>query len=84
MTTDEDLVALKLKGYNCHIRFTDGEDLYCKVSAPSDENVRSEWLSDIEQKINGMVNEELQWGEAVFPFPEMAIRAEHIKYVRLF
>lgn len=81
---EEDLVALKLKGYNCHVRFIDGEDLYCRADVPSDPAERDYWISDIEQKINGHSSDELNWGEAILPLPDIAIKTDSIKYVKIF
>ena len=52
--TDEDRTAAKLKGFNCLIKFKDGEELLVKVdSLNGTEEEASEWLMDIEKFING-------------------------------
>ena len=51
--TDEDIVAAKLKGYTCLIKFRDGEELLIKVDQVGNDNEESGWFSDVEKFING-------------------------------
>jgi hypothetical protein len=74
--TDEDRTASKLKGYNCLIKFKDGEELLVKVSEfeGTDDDI-SEWFSDVERFINGEK-------DTFFPLSGFAVEHGCIKYVK--
>lgn len=75
--TDEDATAAKLKGYNCLVKFKDGEELFLKVDDldNNDEDEMSDWFIDVEQFLNGT-------GGEVFPIVGMALSRDAIKYIR--
>ena len=48
--TDEDRVAAKLKGYNCLVKFKDGEELFLKVSSLNgDDEDDAYWFESSEK-----------------------------------
>ena len=75
--TDEDLLAAKLKGYSCLIKFNDGEELCIKVPdvlSSEDESVC--WFEFAESYING--HEEVEF----FPVAGFAMSRSAIKYIK--
>jgi hypothetical protein len=78
--TDEDLVAAKLKGYNCLIKFKDGEELFIKSADVTDGTTDSEleWFQDVEKYINEQDKEDLPY----FPLQGIAVARNSIKYVK--
>jgi len=78
--TDEDLVAAKLKGYACLVKFKDGEELLIKVSdvlTGNDDEV-SQWFMDAEKFINGCTEDVVEY----FPVPGLAMTKDSIKYIK--
>ena len=73
--TDEDRTAQKLKGYNCFIKFTDGEELCLYIEDLDNEGFESEWFSDLEQFINGST-------DGITRISGLAINRKFIKYVK--
>lgn len=78
--TDEDLVAAKLKGYACLIKFKDGEELLIKapevLTGNSDE--ASQWFMDAEKFINGCTDDVVEY----FPVGGFAMSKDSIKYIK--
>lgn len=76
---DEDLTAAKLKGYNCLIKFKDGEELLIKVDqvGPGDED-EIQWFYDAEKFLNGYDEDVVEY----FPSTGIAITRDSIKYIR--
>jgi hypothetical protein len=72
--TDEDLTAAKLKGYNCIVKFHDGEEMLIKSEKMNDEDP-SDWFCEVEDYINGK-------DDSYFPDPGIAIDRKAIKYVK--
>ena len=75
--TDEDLLAAKLKGYSCLVKFNDGEELFIKVPEvliSEDESVN--WFEIAESYING--SEEVEY----FPVAGFAMSRNAIKYIK--
>ena len=71
--TDEDHTAAKLKGFNCLIKFKDGEELLLYV----DDLIFDEpgnWFSRVEDFLNGR--------EEIFPHPSIAISHDTVKYIK--
>lgn len=75
--TDEDRTAAKLRGFNCLVKFRDGEELLLKIDSldASDEEAAS-WLMDIENYING--RDLIDY----CPIPGLAVAHNTIKYAR--
>lgn len=72
--TEEDRTASKLKGYNCLVKFKDGEELLLDIPEFIDQDATSEWFVEVEKFING--------GEGTyFPVAGIAISHGAIKYV---
>jgi len=78
--TDEDFTAAKLKGYNCLIKFKDGEELTLTAdyTLVGDEG---DWFENAERFLNSIVDEEGD-SDTLFPMPGFAFCRETIKYVR--
>jgi len=79
--TNEDLVAAKLKGYTCLIKFKDGEELLIKVTdvaSPTTPDHESDWFQDAEKFINGCDEGTIEY----FPVPGMAVTRDSIKYIK--
>jgi len=73
--TSEDKVAAKLIGHNCFIKFLDGEELFIDVENITDgEEDASEWFLEVEQFLNGTME--------YFPYPNIAIARNSVKYVK--
>lgn len=75
--TETDHTVLRLKGYNCLIKFIDGEELYLKVDDLNDEQQIASWLDDVEISINRLSP------DAKLPFSRIAIRFDSIKYIQI-
>lgn len=75
--TSEDTLAAKLKGYNCIIKFKDGEDLLVKVPDIDDADAGSQWFLDVEKFINKVDEEIIDY----FPLAGISISRDSIKYV---
>lgn len=77
--TDEDRTAAKLKGFNCFIKFKDGEELLLNVAdlAGPDEDDISNWFCDVEKFIRG--SDDVEY----FPAYGIAVDRTSIKYVKL-
>lgn len=75
--TDEDQTAARLKGYNCLIKFKDGEELFLSIDFDELYCDVSEWLIDVEKFINGSKDVEN------IDIPNIAFHRDAIKYVRL-
>jgi len=73
--TEEDITAAKLKGYNCYIKFHDGEILFLKSELLEEEDER-DWSTDTENFINGKEGEN-------FPCSGIAVDRKSIKYVKV-
>lgn len=77
--TDEDIVAAKLKGYNCLLKFKDGEELLLKVDDIVNSAEREMTLfEDVERFINGSDEYHIEY----FPLNGVSITRDSIKYVR--
>jgi hypothetical protein len=77
--TDEDLVAAKLKGYTCLIKFKDGEELLIKAyrtSATANEEIA--FFEDAEKFINGCDENVVEY----FPIPGLSVTRDSIKYIK--
>lgn len=75
--TDEDCTAAKLKGYNCLIKFKDGEELVVRTkNLNGNDDEVAQWLMDVEKFINGCTDVEY------FPIAGFAMSRESIKYIR--
>ena len=76
--TDEDRTAARLKGYNCLIKFKDGEELYIEVDGLLEDNEdNTQLFIDIERFLNATLSE-----DTYFPLANIAIAANTVKYVR--
>jgi hypothetical protein len=76
--TDEDRTAAKLKGYNCLIKFKDGEEIYLDVDNLSDDSDdNTEWFETVEKFINNGLSE-----NTYLPLAGISIAADTVKYVR--
>jgi len=77
---DEDLTAAKLKGYNCLVKFKDGEVLLLKSGTleSGDEADIEDWFRDVEKFINGCGEDVVEY----FPIGGISITRDTIKYVR--
>ncbi len=75
--TDEDMTAAKLKGYNCLVKFKDGEELLLKISEldGSSDDI-SDWFSDAEKYLNS--SDEVEY----FPVYNVAVASGVIKYIK--
>lgn len=74
--TTEDLLAEKLKGNNCLIKFIDGEELFIRVEAIArSEESSAEWFSETEIFLNGTPP------ESIFSEPDIALSRNLIKYI---
>lgn len=75
--TDEDRTAAKLRGFNCLVKFKDGEELLIKVdSLDGDHDEANEWFMDIENFING--SDSIEY----CPIPGLAVARDTIKYAK--
>lgn len=72
--TEEDRTSAKLKGYNCLVKFKDGEALLLKVPDLNNEEDTSCWFTDVEQFLNGT--------QDVFPAGSIALVRDTIKYIK--
>jgi hypothetical protein len=70
---EEDLSSAKLKGYNCYLKFHDGEILFFKSAFVESNN---DWFVEVEDFINSSNDANN------FPEPGIAIDRKSIKYVR--
>lgn len=78
--TEEDKLAAKLRGMNCIIKFTDGEELPFFIKDLEISDSRSnECMASIEKFINGCQSDDSD-GE-YFPSTSIAIRHDTVKYV---
>lgn len=77
--TEEDKLAAKLRGMNCIIKFTDGEELPFFIKDLEISDSRSnECMAAIEKFINGnLADPDTEY----FPSTSIAIRHDKIKYV---
>jgi hypothetical protein len=75
--TSEDKLAAKLKGYNCLIKFRDGEELLINVPEVDDGDDGSQWFLDVEKFINKIDVEMFDY----FPMTGIAMSRDSIKYV---
>jgi hypothetical protein len=71
--TDEDRTAAKLRGFNCLIKFKDGEELLLKVAALDEEDT-SDWFVDAERYLNSQ--------DDVFPVYGISLARDTIKYIK--
>lgn len=71
--TDEDRTAAKLKGFNCLIKFKDGEELFITVE-DLDYDDPENWFSRAEDFLNGR--------EEIFPLPSIALSRDTVKYIK--
>lgn len=71
--TDEDHTAAKLKGFNCLIKFTDGEELFIIVE-DLDVNDPGDWFSKAEDYLNNK--------EELFPHSGIALSRDTVKYIK--
>lgn len=71
MITDEDRTAYRLKGYNCLIKFIDGEELLLKVDGSEDEI--TDWFEDANRFLNGDIEGILS---------NLAINRTTVKYIK--
>lgn len=77
--TEEDITAAKLRGYNCLIKFKDGEVLYLTIDKlKGDEDQVSEWLLEVERYINANHHHPFEY----FPAEGVAMTRDTIKYIR--
>lgn len=76
--TDEDLVAAKLKGYTCLIKFKDGEELLIKADLGDDDDDELQWFQDVEKFINGCDEEIVEY----FPGGAIALSRQSVKYIK--
>lgn len=74
--SEDDRTAAKLKGFNCYIKFIDGEVVYLNVSEMNDDEKSVQWLGDMEDRLN-----EREF-KSYFPTKTIAINRAHVKYVR--
>lgn len=74
--TDEDRTAARLKGYNCLIKFKDGEELLLKIDDIDDEDSSCEWFLSMDRFINSPPT-----GDYI-PVAELSIAKDTIKYVQ--
>lgn len=73
--TDEDRIAAKLKGYNCLVKFKDGEELLLKVtSLNGDDEDDAYWFESSEKILNDIYKDD------VFDIPGFAVSKSTIKY----
>ena len=72
---DEDKTAAKLRGYNCIIKFKDGEELLIKIPELNNENEVAGWFSDAEEFINNPTANEF------FQMPNIALKSDTVKYI---
>lgn len=74
--TEEDRTAARLKGYNCLIKFKDGEELLLSIDDIDDEELSYEWFLQMDRFINSPPT-----GDYI-PIAELSIAKDTIKYVK--
>lgn len=77
--TGEDKTAAKLQGYNCLVKFRDGEELLLIIPHidGGDEEETSDWFKTAEDFINGDNTETTEY----FPLHSIAVSRDSIKYI---
>jgi len=73
--TDEDFTAARLKGYNCLVKFKDGEELLLKIASFTDDEEEACWFASSEKILNDIFKED------VFDIPGLAVSKNTIKYI---
>lgn len=72
--SEEDKTVAKLKGYNCIIKFTDGEELYLTINDLEYEEAG--WFVDTDRFINSTDD------NGVSRIPGLAVNRKCIKYIK--
>ena len=72
----EDQTAEKLKGCNCFIKFTDGEELYLNIEELEYEEGEIEWFEDTDRFLNSADD------NGVSRIPGLAVNRKFIKYIK--